>query len=116
MLSARDTVEHQYKLRYQLNVESGKFTKKDADEQTGLADALIIGSVLYPEDGSYLVVWKSNDGRASGQPLSSNEQWKAWMVLASKLAEAAELEEWMRDECEKTMDNIRLRLAAEDRK
>lgn len=99
-----NNMNHHYRLRYDLKIEPGTFTKADANGK-GLTDSLILISMLYPADGSYSQAMVTNDGK--GDPLSANEIWKAWAVLTSALASRKDLHESKRELCELVMETIR---------
>lgn len=79
------TQEHEYRLRYAFNPpEPGHFTKADAKDGHGLTDALMVVSVLFPEDGSRSEGVYS-DGRAGTKFKFRLEVGKAENYAPSKL-------------------------------
>jgi hypothetical protein len=86
-----------YKLKYSLKTISGEFSRGEAlywAEQftdNGATDALIITSVLYPEDGSLSMKTFSIDGRNEGKDLEDIELFKLWILLAGTLQESKTL-------------------------
>lgn len=62
------------------------------DDDLGACDALVVMSILYPDDGSYSMLPLSRDGRTGGR-LASREIFKAWMMLAKHVAEMTDLDD-----------------------
>ena len=93
-----------YKIRYDFNVEHKEegFTKDEAGEK-GLADAIIICSVLYPEDGSLSHLWSSTNGKEN---LSSKELFKAFATLANMLSERKDIDDWQRYICKEAFEKV----------
>jgi hypothetical protein len=85
-------VSHVFHLRYKLDFESGEFSKSEIAEGFGAADALMICSISYPEDGSYSMVPLSRDGRTN-QELTAKEMFKAWILLGQHIAQMDDLDE-----------------------
>lgn len=86
---------HKYKLKYKLDMDAGEFSKEDLTNDpsdVGGTDALILFSLLYPEDGSFSSLMITKDGR-SGEvtELDDNEVFKVWSMLAHRLAESKTL-------------------------
>lgn len=82
---------NKYALRYDLKLIAGEFSKEDIDQnETGLADALVVLSMLYPDDGSFSLGIVSLDGRTN-KPVSSTELFKVWTMIAKQLSETNEL-------------------------
>ena len=71
----------------------------------GACTALVIGSLLYPEDGSYSSLFLSLDGR-TGKELEDAELWKAWLMLARQLSESKTLHESKRELCERVFEAV----------
>lgn len=80
-----------YKLKYRFSAEAGAFTKDEIGPDGG-CDALILGSIISPEDGGFSAAWLGVDGR-SGEvtPLDALEMFKAWALLSAELMDADEL-------------------------
>ncbi len=95
---------HKYKIRYDASIEYREegFTKDEADEK-GLTDALIICSVLYPEDGSLSHLWLSDTGNGK---MSSVEIFKAFSSLACMLSKDETLHDWQRYICEEAFNKV----------
>jgi hypothetical protein len=69
------------------------------------AHALLIGSVLYPPDGSLLVSFGSIDGRrADGGELEEHEWFKIWVLLARRLGKSKTLDPTRRDYAKKVFE------------
>lgn len=60
--------------------------------------AVLVGSLLYPPDGSYSASFESLDGRTAA-PLSDDELFKAWTMLAMQLSESRTLSPFKREMC-----------------
>ena len=98
-----------YKVKY--DFEFGDFTKDEILETgSGGCDAVIVHSILYPEDGSYGHMLISKDGKTR-EPLSGNELWKAWLMMASTLSEDEDVPESKRELCKNVVDLVRARMA-----
>jgi hypothetical protein len=82
---------HKYKLKYKLEHECGNFEKESIKEGEGATDALLIFSLLYPEDGSYSQYHYSIDGRNNGQEISDNDLFKIWTMLTKRLSDSKTL-------------------------
>jgi|GEM_PF-3775579 hypothetical protein len=72
----------------------------------GACDAILVGSLLYPDDGSYSSMFVSLDGR-TGEELDSAEIWKAWTMLAKNLADETTLSPWKRALARNVFDVVR---------
>lgn len=88
-------MSHEYSLSYRLVRNDPPLSKEEAKAKTeegyGSCDAAVVMAILYPEDGSYSVLLSSLDGR-TGEDLSDHEVFKAWWVLASRLAQSTTLD------------------------
>jgi hypothetical protein len=85
--------EHRYPLSYTLKREDPPLTKDQIDtNEIGASDAVVILSMIYPEDGSFSLAIDSLDGR-TGDEVTDNELWKVWTMMASRLAESKTLSE-----------------------
>ncbi len=77
----------------------------------GACDAMLMGSIIYPEDGSLSTCWFSADGRSKneeGNPaeLDADEWFKLWTILASAVAERLE-NGARKDLCELVVETVR---------
>lgn len=77
-------------------IEKGISKEEAAASGKGSCTALLIGSILYPPDGSYSVLFSSIDGRTN-QPLPPEEEWKAWIMMAKYLSDRPDLPPGKRD-------------------
>jgi hypothetical protein len=85
---------HKYKLKYNIDFIRGDYTPADVEgTDSGLTDALLCFSIIYPEDGGYSQVHFSNDGR-TGQELTQEDLFKVWMTLGMNLANNGKLKGW----------------------
>lgn len=75
-----------YKLKYDFKVESGAFTKEELGDSGG-ADALLLGSLIFSEGGAFSAVFLSRDGRNDGAQLAPVDLFRAWMMLTIELSE-----------------------------
>lgn len=84
--------DHKYKLKYDLPHVPGEFSP-DEIKKEGMSgtDALIVFSLLYPEDGSFSALTMSVDGRNDGKELDDNELFKVWALQAKNLSESKTL-------------------------
>jgi hypothetical protein len=77
-----------YRLRYRIgDPERGLWTREDAGEEHGLTDGLIIGSILYPPDGTLSFMFWTWDGRKENPKdgLDDTELFKVWTLLTMRL-------------------------------
>ena len=85
-------MSHKYKLKYKFDVDVGNYSKEEIKEaDRGGADAIILTSILYPEDGSLSVYFQSFDGRNEGKDLEDKELFKVWALLANRLGRSETL-------------------------
>lgn len=75
-----------YHLTYLLTPHKDGIGRDDIPNGHGAADAAVIISLLYPDSGEYSAKYMSRDGR-TGQPLGSDELFKAWICWAATLAQ-----------------------------
>ena len=85
-----------YKVKY--TVEPGDFPKElaDKDPSIGLADYILLASVLYGEDGSSSTLFLTRDGR-TGEAMTDEDKFKIWILLGDELSESASLPESSRE-------------------
>ena len=79
--------------------------KSKIPKTAGACTAVVVGSILYPEDGSYSAAFLTVDGR-TGTSLHDNELWKAWSLLAVQLSRSDTLSEHKRELCALVWDTI----------
>lgn len=90
-------MQHKYKLKYDINTESGEFSVKELKmAKVGGTDALIIISMLFPEGGSYSQDFFAIDGKNNGKDISSLDYFKAWMLMGVALAKRTDLDDMRR--------------------
>ena len=100
-----------YRLTYTITTASHPdgLSKEEAEEQAGplggACDAVLIHSIIFPDDGSYSHLAYGLDGR-TGQALSSKEMWKAWVMLAKQLADRRDLDEDEHLLCKMTFQHV----------
>lgn len=109
---------HKYKLKYKVDYERGEFTSDDVkkDKNNGGTDAIIVHSLIFPEDGSLSHNFYSVDGRTK-EALNSTDTFKAWAMMGFSLSERDDLKTWQRIILEGVTDSIRasiLRIAKQD--
>lgn len=75
-----------YRLKYDLKYKAGAFTKEELGKQGG-TDALVMGSCIFPHDGSYSQTFWSIDGRNGGKPLSDHDIFKFWIMMGAALGD-----------------------------
>jgi hypothetical protein len=83
---------HIYAIRYDIEIEAGGFTK-DEHNGKGLCDALLLVSIIKPEDGSYSQMLLSRDGKEMRE-LTQEELFKVWSLLGVSLYDNGELKGW----------------------
>jgi len=96
-----------FALKY--NVEVGQFTAENLEESKGVADALVLTSMVYPEDGSLSTMLMTIDGREGkmGKALPDTEVFKVWSHMANSLAKSESLPPDLRIICKNTFEVIR---------
>ncbi len=94
-----------YPLKYR--IELGEFTKEHLkNNDYGGTDALILHSIIYPEDGSRSEVIASKDGR-TGEDLDDSEVFKSWVGMAKGLSESNTLGDGRRLFCKFVFETVR---------
>jgi len=112
-----------YHLLYAVEAVPEGISEEEAREQAeqeqakkgkGACTAIILAPILYPEDGSYSVLFLSKDGRTD-EELDDSELFKAWSMLAHRLAQSETLSHGKKDLCGQVFDIVcgALRTAAE---
>lgn len=94
-----------YHITYSVTPHLEGVEKADVPADHGACTALIVGSVLCQEDGSYDFMFHSLDGRTA-QPLSDAEMWKAWTLWAKRLSESPDLGEGKKGLCKLVFDAV----------
>lgn len=102
---------HKYKLKYNLSSVDGEFTKEDLDQMIGDdiggTDALLVFSILYPDDGSFSTQMFSIDGCNNKDELSDNEIFKVWSNLSYMLANSKNLSRIKKEISQLAFDSVR---------
>ena len=108
-------IDRRYGIKYRIDV--GNFLAEDAGGKEGLTDALILISMLYPEDGSLSVALVSADGRnvvdEEFPSLPSIDIFKAWSLMANNLMESEDLPPLHRAICQHAFETIRTVILSE---
>lgn len=86
----RNNKMHKYKIMFDLEMTVGEFTAKEIGKRSG-TDALVVGSVLFPEGGKPNIKFSSFDGRSSAAPLSDADLFKVMAQLAKDLSQSSTL-------------------------
>lgn len=94
-----------YHVTYSVTPHLEGIEKDEVPADHGACTALIVGSLLYPEDGSCGIAFHSLDGRTT-QPLSDAEMWKAWTLWAKRLSESPDLTEGKKELCKLVFDAV----------
>jgi hypothetical protein len=86
--------QHPYHLKYRLDAFPEGFSVEEAkaavEDGFGSCDAMLLASIIFPEDGSYSCLFMSKDGR-TGEDLPDAEWFKVWTMLAHRLAQSKTL-------------------------
>lgn len=99
-------IDKTYLLKY--HVDEGKFQAGDKASNEGLTDALVLISILYPEDGSSSTMITSIDGRHTPvKGLSDADIFQAWSMMAHQLMQSKKLPEHFRLVCETAFETVR---------
>lgn len=96
MSDASAVSEQRYRITYSLKSHPKGIDKKDIPKGHGACDALLIASLIYPQDGSLSLLFVGKDGRTDGE-LDDREWFKVWVFLASRLSKSKTLD---RGRCE----------------
>ena len=91
-------MSHLYKLLYQVETKPEGVKKEDVPKGYGACDALLLASLIYPEDGSLSLYFVGRDGR-TGEELQDHEWFKVWGLLAHRLAKSKTLDEGRKSLC-----------------
>ena len=102
-------MEHIYKTKYK--IEKGSWSKEEAlklsEKGWGFCDAVLLSSLIYPEDGSFSCLFEPIDGRTENKDLSDNEMFKVWSMLTSRLSKSKTLPEQKRLLCELVFEKFK---------
>lgn len=94
-------VSHKYRLEYDIKLTNHPegVPQSQVGKENGATDALLVLSLLYPEDGSFsMAIAGSRDGRTGG-PVTDSEIFKVWVLLAAHLSRSGELGEGKKALC-----------------
>lgn len=80
-------------------VEPCKLSREEVKDGWGAADALVIGSLIFPEEGGVSYQMATIDGRGPG-PVGSDDVFKTWVFMAHELSQREDLSENKRELCE----------------
>lgn len=109
----RKDTEHKYRLKYDLKTEAGLFTSAEIKKNNlGGTDALIVISMVFSEDGSYSQMINSFDGRNDEMPVSDNDLFKVWILLAKRLGESQTLPTMKRAQANDTFESFQKIIAS----
>lgn len=79
-----------YHVTYDVELYPEGIETEEISPDHGACTAILVGSLLYPEDGSYSAMFVAKDGRSGGD-LGDAEIWKAWVMLAKQLSDSTTL-------------------------
>ena len=107
-----------YPIKY--TVEIGNFSVDlekidDIPDTTGFCDALILHSILLPDDGSRSELIYGYNGKDS-QDISDSEKFKSLIGMAYNLKDSVELGEWQRNLCNRIFEHACKVVKAETQK
>lgn len=99
---------HTYKIRYDVDIENRPegYSKEDADNK-GLADGLLVMSLLYPDDGSYSQMRAASFNGKEKRPLLPDEVFKIAMGMILMLNDDGKLDGWKSKVAKKFSEDIR---------
>ena len=99
--------DHLYKLIYDMKVEtfSDGVHQDHIPKGSGASDALIIASLIFPEDGSFSCAVTGVDGRTGGD-IEDVDLFRAWSMMAKTLSESKTLGEGHRKFAGMVFDSI----------
>jgi hypothetical protein len=102
--------ERRYPITYEVTFQDPPLDRLAIPKGHGACDAVVILSLLYPEDGSFSMLPMSRDGR-TGEELSDAELFKCWTLLAAHLAESKTLSPEKRQLAAQLFDVVRQAVA-----
>lgn len=117
-MSERPEYKHRYKITYVLKDRGEGLTKDElmeereaAEGELGACDQVILHSIILPPDGGLSTLIVSKDG-ATGEPLSPEDIWKHWTLMAHHLIQTLP-PGGRRMMCEMVMDMVRHSMGVE---
>ena len=103
----RKKAEQKFHLRYDVEPHPEGVPRSEISKRGGgWTDALFIGSVIYPPDGSLSVAFLTRDGRTQ-KDMEPHEEFKVWSLLAARLSKMKGLGEGRRTLCLSVHEAIR---------
>ena len=100
-------MSHLYPLAYRLIHKPEGITPEQLQaEDLGGTDAVILISIIRPDDGSLNTAIFSLEG-ATGAEVSDDEMFKAWIVMASQLSESKTLGPGKKQFARQTFETVR---------
>lgn len=102
-------MSQKYALRYTWNAEARKegYSKEDATEEFhGLCDAMMVVSIIRPEDGGYSQLTMSADGQTNKE-LTEKDIFKVWLMLGFQLSDNKGLKGWQKQTVDAMSDLVR---------
>lgn len=94
-----------FALRYDIQAEPGPWTREQLGTMGG-TDAVIIQSLVFPEDGTFSLATFTNDGRTGG-PVEATDIFRAWIAQAAGLIDSGALPHWQEAICAEALDHVR---------
>jgi hypothetical protein len=107
--------DHKYKLTYRIKGYPNGLTKDElgplakssqGEDGFGACDAMLMASIIYPEDGSLSILFVGHDGRTNTE-LSDDEWFKVWSMLSGRLADSKTLGPGRRALCQSVIETLR---------
>lgn len=75
-----------YKVKYTMDPHAGDFTAEECREAGGGCDAFVLVSMIFDPSGAYSQKVVSFDGREDGDPVSEEDLFRVWTLMAYELA------------------------------
>lgn len=108
-------MSHRYKMQYKAvhlpEGITGEQARADAMEGLGSCDAMLLASIIYPEDGTLSILFIGYDGRTNAE-LEDIEWFKVWTMLTSRLANSKTLSAEKRTFCSTVFEAFRTEMLA----
>ena len=104
-----------YSVTYKIDFHDPGLTVDELEvkpDDLGACDAAVIISHVYDDDGWFSQAVISVDGRTN-EPVSPNNLWKSWFLLAKDLADMTELSQYQRDLCQMVFKTVCESITAE---
>lgn len=94
-----------YSITYNFKHHENGIAKDELTKDDGACDGLVIGSILYPEDGSYDQQVYGLNGKEA-RAMTDKELFKFWAVLAASLSQSKTLDAGRKGLCERVHEII----------